>query len=266
VTSAQIPHSRRLWLYVVAGLVMLFLIAPSVIVLPLSFSDSKYLQFPPPAWSFNLYWNYFESVEWRSATFISLETAILTVIVATPLGTAAAYGLHMTRGRLATAIMVALSTPMIVPIIFIAIGVFYLYARLDLLYTITGLVIAHSTLAIPFVVAMVASALYSFSETQERAARSLGASRLKAFFTVTFPQIRFSVLSGALLAFLTSFDEVIIALLISGGTNETLTRRMFKSMRDQFDPTIAAVSSILILISIGVVLLMQAIQFRGQRE
>lgn len=262
MTSDHVPHLHRLWLYVVCGLVMLFLVAPTLIVLPLSFSDSPYLQFPPPGWSLRLYESYAGSIEWRSATMISLQTAMLTVLLATPLGTAAAYGLHRSGGKLAVAILIALGTPMIVPVIFIAIGVFYLYARLNLLYTITGLVIAHTTLAMPFVIAMVASSLHSFNEAQEQAARSLGASRMKAFFTVTLPQIRFSVASGALLAFLTSFDEVIVALLISGGTNETLTRRMFKSMRDQFDPTIAAISSILILMSIGLLLMAQVFRAR----
>lgn len=259
-SSSHIPHRNRLWLYGVGVLVTAFLVTPTLIVLPLSFSDSTYLQFPPPAWSFRLYEAYFDSIEWRSATYVSFKTAILTVLLATPLGTAAAYGLYRSGGRFATVMFVALTTPMVVPVIFVAIGVFYLYAKINLLYTITGLVIAHTTLAIPFVIAMVASSLHGFNEVQEQAARSLGASRLRAFLTVTLPQIRFSVLSGALLAFLTSFDEVIVALLISGGTNETLTRRMFRSMRDQFDPTIAAVSAILIVSATIIVLISQRLR------
>lgn len=261
-TDTQISHRQRLWLYVVAGAAMVFLLAPTVIVVPMSFSGSSLLEFPPQEWSMRWYEAYASSIEWRSATWTSLEVATLTVLVATPLGTAAAYGLRQAGGGVSIVLLFALATPMIVPVIFVAIGAFYLYARLNLLYTTTGLVLAHATLALPFVIALVASALKSFDMNQERAARSLGASRLRAFLTVTFPQIRFSVISAALLAFLTSFDEVIIALLISGGLKETLTRRMFLSLRDAIDPTIASISSILIGISIAIVLLVQAMQAR----
>lgn len=258
----QIPHLRRLWLYLVAGAGMLFLILPTVIVVPMSFSGSDLLAFPPQVWSTRWYEAYAGSIEWRSATGISLQVALLTVLVATPLGTLAAYGLNASGGRLATAILVALAMPLMVPVIFIAIGAFYVFARLGMLHTISGLVLAHSTLALPFVLALVLSRLKTYDMNQEMAARSLGASRFRAFMTVTLPQIRFSIVSAALLAFLTSFDEVIIALLISGGLKETLTRRMFMSLRDQIDPTIASISTLLIAISIGIVLLVQVLQRR----
>ncbi|WP_137391106.1 ABC transporter permease [Rhodoligotrophos defluvii] len=262
----QATHRQRAWLYVLGGAIMMFLLLPTLLVVPMSFSDSSFLGFPPPGWSTRWYEHYWNSTEWTSATWVSLRVALVTVLVATPLGTLAAYGLHMSRGPLATAIFFALATPLVVPVIFIAIGVFYLYSRLNLLYTTTGLVIAHSTLALPFVMALVASGLKSFDENQEKAARSLGAPRWRAFLTITLPQIRFSVISAALLAFLTSFDEVIIALLISGGLNETLTRRMFTTLRDQIDPTIAAISTILIGISIGCVLLSQALQAKSDER
>lgn len=265
-TDTGVTHARRLWLYVFGGAVLVFLVVPSVIVLPMSLSDSNYLRFPPQSLSLRWYAEYAASTEWQSATWVSLKTAAMTVLFATALGTAAAYGLHRAGGRLARAILVALATPLVVPVIFIAIGAFYLYARLNLLYTIPGLVAVHVTLALPFVIALVTSALMGVDENQEKAARSLGASRARAFATITFPQIRFSIASAALLAFLTSFDEVIVALLISGGINETLTRRMFMSLRDQLDPTIAAISSVLILLSMVIVLLTQALQARSRVE
>lgn len=265
-SDTQITHARRAWLYVLGVLIMIFLLAPTLIVIPMSFSDSAYLQFPPDVWSLRWYESYINSVEWTDATLVSLKAALLTVVLATPLGTAAAYGLHVSQGRLATAILMALATPLMVPVIFIAIGVFYLYARLKLLHTLGGLVLAHATLAIPFVVALVSAGLKSCDMTLERAARSLGASRPRAFFTATFPQIRFSIVSAALLAFLTSFDEVIIAYLISGGEMGTLTRRMFTSLRDKIDPTIASISTLLIFISIFIVLLVQALQARPTRR
>ena len=255
-----VSHRKRLWLYVFNGAAIVFLLLPTLLIVPMSFSDGSFLSFPPQAWSTRWYQNYWASIEWTSATWVSVKVAVLTSLIATPLGTAAAYGLRMSGGRFANAIFLALAAPLVVPVIFIAIGVFFLYARLNLLYSVTGLVIAHSTLALPFVVALVASALKSFDENLEKAARSLGAPRWRAFFSVTFPQIRFSVVSAALLAFLTSFDEVIIALLISGGSKETLTRKMFTTLRDQIDPTIAAISTVLIGDSVGCVLLVQAMQ------
>ncbi len=236
---------------------MIFLIVPSLIVIPMSFSDSTYLEFPPRAWSLRWYENYIGSVEWRDATVVSLKAAVLTLIFATPIGTAAAYGLHVSRFRVAGAVQVALLMPLMVPIILTGIGAFYLYARTGLNYTLAGVVIAHTMLAIPFVLITVTSGLKTYDMNQEMVARSLGASRLRAFLTITLPQIRFSVVAGALFAFITSLDEVIVALFISGGENATLTRRMFNALRDQIDPTIAAISTCLIAVSILALLLVQ---------
>jgi putative spermidine/putrescine transport system permease protein len=134
-----------------------------------------------------------------------------------------------------------------VPVILIGIGVFYAYVKLKLVNSMLGLVLAHSMLAIPVVMLVVASALKSFDLDQELVARSLGASRIKAFWMVTLPQIKFSVVTGAVLAFLTSFDEIIVSLFVSGGDNSTLTRNMFNALRDQVDPTIAAISTLIVL-------------------
>jgi putative spermidine/putrescine transport system permease protein len=142
-----------------------------------------------------------------------------------------------------------LLTPIIVPVILVGIGVFYAYVRLKLVNTLTGLVLAHSMLALPLVVMVMSSALKSYDMNQEMVARSLGASRPRAFLRVTLPQLRFAVVTSAVLAFLTSFDEVVIAMFISGGDNSTLTRNMFNALRDQVDPTIAAISTVMIVIS-----------------
>jgi putative spermidine/putrescine transport system permease protein len=257
VSEAPVSHLRRLWLYGVGGLAMVFLLLPTVIVVPMSFSDSIFLEFPPAHWSLRWYDAYFGSIEWRAATLTSLQVALLTVLLATPLGTAAAYGLHVSKARTAHLVVVVLAMPMMVPIILISIGVFYLYAKLALLQTIPGLVLAHSALALPFVVLLVTAGLKSFDLNQERVAQSLGASRLRAVLTVTIPQLRSSVVSSALLAFLTSFDEVVVAFFISGGDHATITRLMFSSLRDQVDPIIAAISTILVLLSVVVVLVVQ---------
>jgi putative spermidine/putrescine transport system permease protein len=187
----------------------------------------------------------------------SFQTAFLTMIVATPIGVLAAYGLHSSRFAFVRLAFVLMITPMMVPLVLVAIGAFYAYVKLNLLYTITGLVLAHTVLALPLVVIVTGSALKGYDMSQEQAARSLGAPRWKAFLTVTLPQIRFAVVTSALLAFLTSFDEVVVAMFISGGDNPTLTRNMFNALRDQIDPTIAAISTIMILVTTVMMVLVQ---------
>ncbi len=248
-SDTQITHLDRLWLYIFATLVMIFLVAPTLIVIPMSFSESQYLEFPPRTWSTRWYDHYFASDSWMSATWTSLKVAFLTMLVATPLGIMAAYGLFVSNLRFAHLIFITLISPMMVPVILIAIGSFYAYVKLSLVNTILGLVLAHSILAIPLVLIIISSALKSYDMNQEMVARSLGASRFRAFMVITLPQIRFAVISAALLSFITSFDEVIIAMFVSGGDNSTLTRNMFNALRDQIDPTIASISTIMVLVS-----------------
>jgi putative spermidine/putrescine transport system permease protein len=147
--------------------------------------------------------------------------------------------------------------PLVVPVIILAIGVFYLYVRLGLVNTLAGLVLAHAALALPFVLVLIDAGLRRIDLDQERVARSLGAPPLRAFATVVLPQLERSLVAAALLAFITSLDEVVVALFVSGGPMATLTRRMFTGLRDQVDPTIAAVSSLLILLSVGLLGLAQ---------
>jgi len=248
-TPTQITHGRRLWLYAIAIVVLTFLVVPTLLVIPMSFSGSQYLEFPPREWSLRWYRNYFASRAWMQATATSFKAATLTALVATPLGTLAAYGLATSRFRAARALHVLLISPMIVPVILIGIAVFYVYVKIKLNNSLAGLVLAPSMLAVPLVLIVVTSALAQFDRNQEMVARSLGASRPYAFVTVTLPQIRFAVISGALLSFLTSFDEVIVALFVSGGANSTLTRNMFLALRDQIDPTIAAISTLMIVVT-----------------
>ena len=186
---------------------------------------------------------------WRQATATSFKAGFLTTLLATPLGTLAAYGLFVSRFRWARLINVMLITPIIVPVILVAIAVFYVYVKLKLVNSLNDIVLAHSMLAVPLVMMIVTSAMKSYDMNQELAARSLGASRTKAFLSVTLPQIRFAVITSALLSFLTSFDEVILAMFVSGGANSTLTRNMFNALRDQIDPTIAAISTMMILVT-----------------
>ncbi|MEM6887365.1 MAG: ABC transporter permease [Pseudomonadota bacterium] len=265
-TDTQITHGSRVWLYVLAGIIMFLLVIPTFIVIPMSFSDSQYLEFPPSTWSLRWYQEYLGSVKWMRATGTSFKVGILTMLVATPLGTMAAYSLFVSRHRANRAIFLLLITPIIVPVILIAIGTFYAYGRLGLNNTITGLVLAHSALAMPLVIIVVTAGLRTYDLNQEDVARSLGATRTTAFFLITLPQIRFPVITAALLSFLTSFDEVIVAIFVSGGANATLTKHMFAALRDYIDPTIAAISTIMVVLSSALLLLTQFLGSKGGKN
>lgn len=264
VSETQIKLKDRLWLYIFSGLILFLLIVPSLIVIPMSFSESQYLEFPPKTFSLRWYENYFFSWkvengfnDWMAATWTSVKVAILTILVATPIGTMAAYGLINSNSRLRSILFPIMISPMMVPVILVAIGLFYFFVQFKMVNSIPGLVLGHSLVAMPLVLIIILSALKNYDMNQEKVARSLGATRLRAFMEITLPQIKFSIISASLIAFLTSFDEVIISLFVSGGDNSTITRSMFLALRDQIDPTIAAISTILIIISSGLLLITQ---------
>lgn len=248
-TDTQITHRSRLWLYALAVVLFAFLVLPTLIVIPMSFSESQYLEFPPRHFSLRWYETYFHSASWMQATATSFKAATLTVLVATPLGTIAAYGLYNAELAIARLVSLILIAPIVIPIILVGTAIFYAYVKLRIVNSLIGIVLAHSILAIPVVIMIVTSALKSFDMNQERVARSLGASRVEAFFTVVMPQIKFAILTAAVLSFLTSFDEVIVSLFVSGGDHSTLTRIMFAALRDQIDPTIAAISTMMVVVT-----------------
>jgi len=262
-SDTQITHGERVWLYIIVSVIMFLLIFPTFIVIPMSFSDSQYLEFPPKNWSLRWYNEYWETPRWLNATITSFKVAFFTMIFATPFGTMAAYGLFVSGNKFSKYIFFLLMTPMIVPVILIAIGTFYVFGKVGVVNSIPGLVLAHTVLAIPIVMIIMTSALRTYDLNQELVARSLGASRVRAFFEITLPQIKFSVITSALLAFLTSFDEVIISIFLSGGGNSTLTKQMFNSLRDYIDPTIAAISTLMIILSTT---LMLGAQYIGKKE
>ena len=266
VSETQIRLKDRLWLYIFSFIVLFLLIVPSLVVIPMSFSASQYLEFPPREWSLRWYENYFFSWkvengfnDWMQATWTSIKVAILTIFVATPIGTMAAYGLVNSNSRVSKILFPIFISPMMVPIILVAIGLFYFFVQFKLVGSILGLVLGHSLVAMPLVLIITFSALKNYDMNQEKVARSLGATRFRAFREITLPQIKFSIISASLIAFLTSFDEIIISLFVAGGDNSTITRSMFLALRDQIDPTIAAISTILILISSGLLIFIQLI-------
>ena len=237
------------------GLVLLYLILPVLIIVPMSFSSTRFLTFPPPSLSLRWYQEYIGNAAWMQATRVTLIVAGFTVLIATPLGVAAAYAISNSKLRIMRVIHLALMLPLVVPIIITAVGIFFVYARVGLIATMPGLVLANVMLGLPYVITSVVAGLQSFDATQEMVARSLGMNRLRSFFVVTLPQIQSSVLAGAIFAFISAMDETVVGLFISGGQYQPLTKRMFTALRDEIDPTIAAISTLMTAASFMLVLI-----------
>lgn len=237
----------RLLLAGFTGLVYLFLQLPLLIVFPISFSSAQYLQFPPPGWSLQWYERYLNSPNWLTPTWLSLKVAMATTALSLLLGVPLAFGLTRARFWGRDAIEKLSMAPIIVPTIVLSIALYGLFAKLKLIGAWYGIAIAHTLLALPFVVALVVAGLRDFDLNQELAALGLGASRWRAVWHVTLPQIRPSLVSAAFLAFISSFDELVVAMFL-GGANMTLPKKMFDNIRMEIDPTIAAISALQIVL------------------
>lgn len=233
----------------VIALILLFLTFPIVVVVVVSFSSATYLTFPPPALSLKWYDAYFSNADWLRPTWLSIWVAAAVVVLSTVLGTLAALGIARLPKPLRILVSGLVLSPLIVPGIVVAIGIYYAYARYGMVGSAAGLIFAHTCLAVPFVVTSVSANLAGIDPRLEQAALSLGATPRGTFFQVTLPLIRPGVLVGALFAFITSFDELIVALFISGSGAVTLPRRMWDDLRFQIDPTIAAVSTLTIVLT-----------------
>ncbi|WP_407049848.1 ABC transporter permease [Methyloraptor flagellatus] len=252
-------------LYALVTLILIWLILPVLIVVPMSFSGARFLAFPPPSWSLRWYEAYLGDPAWMQATRVSLTVAVVSAVLATAMGTAAAYALNLAQSGLMRFLKIVLLLPLVVPIVITAVGVFLVYAQVGLLASMTGLILANVMLGLPYVVTSVLVGLEKFDPVQEMVSRSLGMNRWRTFFIVTLPQIRASVVSGLLFAFISALDETVVALFISGGQNQTLTKRMFTALRDEIDPTIASISTLLTAVSFMTVLLV-AVSARGDRS
>ncbi len=257
--------SRAILITIVSS-ILIWLIIPILIIVPMSFSGTRFLTFPPPSWSFRWYEACLASSAWMQATKVSLIVAIASAILSTIIGTAAAYALNLTSSRLVRSMQVVLLLPLVVPIVITAVGVFFVFAKVGLLATLSGLILANVMLGLPYVVTSVLVGLRKFDPTQEMVARSLGMNRFRAFFAVTLPQIKPSVISGLLFAFISAIDETVVSLFISGGQYQTLTKRMFTALRDEIDPTIASISSLLTAVSFIVVMLAALSSGRQRKE
>lgn len=231
-------------------LAMVFLIGPTFAIIPISFSSANFLSYPLPGFSLQWYEKILQPQPWMAALRNSLIVGAGATVLATLLGTLAALGLS--RGHLPgrSALLAVVISPMIVPVVISGVGMYFFFAKLGLVASFAGLMLAHAVLAVPFVVITVTATLKHFDGNLVRAASSLGASPFHAFRTVTLPLIAPGVISGALFAFVFSFDEVVVALFISGPGQRTLPRQMFDGLRDNIDPSILAMSTLLVLVSI----------------
>ncbi len=276
--SALPPYAsplQRTWFYsfrIICGLIFFFLIFPILVILPLSFNAQDFftftkemLAFDPAGYSLKHYQDFFTNPDWQQALKNSVMIAPFATILATGFGTLAAIGLSQSHVPFKPAIMAVLISPMIVPLIISAAGMYFFYSRIGLQGTYWGVVLAHSALGTPFVIITVTATLVGFDRSLVRASASLGANPVTTFFKVQMPLIIPGVVSGALFAFITSFDEVVVVLFLGSAGQKTLPWQMFTGLREQISPTILAVASIMVVISVALLTVLEMLRRRSER-
>ena len=272
---AYASTGQRIWHYsfrTICGLIFFFLIFPILVILPLSFNAENFftftkemLAFDPAGYSFKHYEDFFTNPDWQQALRNSVMIAPAATLLATGFGTLAAIGLSQSHVPYRSAIMAVLISPMIVPLIISAAGMYFFYSRVGLQGTYIGVVLAHAALGTPFVIITVTATLVGFDRSLTRAAASLGANPVTTFFKVQMPLIVPGVVSGALFAFITSFDEVVVVLFLGSAGQKTLPWQMFTGLREQISPTILAVASLMVAISIALLTVLELLRRRSER-
>jgi putative spermidine/putrescine transport system permease protein len=272
---AYATTGQKVWHYafrVICGLVFFFLVAPIIIIIPLSFNAQDFFTFTPemlrldPAgFSLKHYHDFFTNPDWQLPLWNSLAIAPVATLIAVALGTLAAIGLSQSHVPFKGAIMAILISPMIVPLIISAAGMYFFYSRVGLQGTYWGVVLAHAALGIPFVIITVTATLVGFDRSLTRAAASLGAGPVRTFFKVQMPLIMPGVVAGALFAFITSFDEVVVVLFLGAPGDKTLPWQMFTGLREQISPTILAAATVLVAISILLLITLELLRRRSER-
>jgi putative spermidine/putrescine transport system permease protein len=256
----------------ICGAIFFFLIAPILTVMPLSFNAENFftftpamLSFDPSGYSLKHYRDFFTNPDWQQALKNSVRIAPAATLISVSLGTLAAIGLSQPHVPFRRAIMAILISPMIVPLIISAAGMYFFYSRIGLQGTYIGVVLAHAALGIPFVIITVTATLVGFDKSLTRAAANMGANPVTTFFKVQMPLILPGVISGGLFAFITSFDEVVVVLFVGSAGQKTLPWQMFTGLREQISPTILAVATILVVISILLLTVVEVLRRRSER-
>ncbi len=255
-----------------AGLVFAFLMLPILVIIPLSFNALPYFTFNeemlklnPDAYSLRWYQDMFANEQWIHSIKNSFIIGIAATLLATLLGTLAALGLSRPHMPWRIPIMSLLISPMIVPIIITAAGMFFFYSSVGLSQTTTGIILAHTALGTPFVVITVTATLFGFDTTLMRASANLGATPVQTFFRVVVPMILPGVISGGLFAFVISFDEVVCVIFLAGFEQRTIPRQMWAGIREQISPTILAVATLLIVFSVCMMIVLELLRRRNER-
>ncbi len=257
--------AARFALWVFTALVLAYLVLPILVVIPLSFTSGQLLVFPMPGVSLQWYEDFFTNPLWTGALWNSLFIGVVTTVLATALGTLAALGLHNSKFRFKSVVVALLITPLAAPVVIVAVAMFYFFAMLNLVGTYTGVILAHTLLALPFVVITVSATLQSYDPNMTRAGASLGGTPAYVFRTVTLPIIAPGIASGALFAFVTSFDEIVVALFVASPQQRTLPRQIFSGVSESISPTIMAAAVVLLLVSLGLMVAMELLRRRGER-
>jgi putative spermidine/putrescine transport system permease protein len=246
--------------YVFCTMVLVFMIMPNFVVFPISFSSATYLEFPPKQWSLRWYNDYFSRGEWVAATITSFEVGIIVTIISVILGSLAAYGLVRGNFRGKNFLNSLIISPMVAPILVTAVALFMLFSKIGLNGTLVGFIIGHTVMATPFVVIVMSASLRGVNIELEQAAMNLGANRFTTLRRVVFPMALPGMISSGLFAFLISFDELIIAIFISSPRISTLPKKLWDGIRTEINPTIAAISTLLICLSIIILVSMGLIR------
>jgi putative spermidine/putrescine transport system permease protein len=265
--SPYMSPIERIWYYslrTLCGLVLLFLFLPVLVIIPLSFNSGTFLVYPLQGFSLRWYEEFFTAAEWLRALKNSLIIAPAATVLAMTFGTLASIGLTRGEFRGKALLMGILISPMVVPVVIVAVASYLFFAPLGLGNSYISLILVHAVLGVPFVIITVTATLQGFNQNLVRAAASLGAPPLTAFFRVTLPLIAPGVISGALFAFATSFDEVVVTLFLAGPEQATIPRQMFSGIRENLSPTIAAAATL--LIGFSVVMLLTLEWLRGRSE
>jgi len=266
---------QRAWYYgfrILCGLIFFYLMFPIAVIIPLSFNAEDFFTFTsamlaldPDGYSLKHYVDFFTNPDWTLATYNSLTIAPMATLISVSLGTLAAIGLSQSHVPFKRAIMAVLISPMIVPLIISAAGMYFFFSAVGLQGTYWGVVLAHAILGIPFVIITVTATLVGFDRSLTRAAANMGAGPVRTFFKVQLPLILPGVISGALFAFITSFDEVVVVIFVGSAAQQTLPWQMFTGLREQISPTILAVATLMVGLSILLLATLEILRRRNER-
>ncbi|MFM8607738.1 MAG: ABC transporter permease [Hyphomicrobiales bacterium] len=255
----------RIALWAFAILIFSIQLAPLVVLIPLSFTSGTLLNFPIPSFSLRWYSEFFGSAQWLGSLRNTFLVGIFASTLATVLGTLGAIGVLRVSPRVQPVLMAALISPMVIPLVVVALAMFLHLARLGLAASFTGLIIAHTVVCMPLVLLPVVSTLQGFDMNLFRAALSLGATPVRAFFRIILPLIIPGVLAGWLFAFATSIDEIVVTLFVGGPEQITLPRQIYSGLRERISPTVAAVATLSTVLAITMLLVVELLRRRGRR-